>query len=399
MPDLAKWQAERKAAEEREASIIQNMKIRKAELAKEFSRNAYLLLVPEVLRAAKAVLEGARKKGEIPGPIKRQFVEDLLAANQCICKRSLLPDTAEYREVDEWRKKSLSDALESAVTVTKARIESFDQRGEECVARMRDLQKIRDDLSTQLKRTREELSELSVKIGDREQKENPEKLERRRGEINDSLVTNRMEVELGRKELGEVKDKIQAKQREIESLQVADEAGKLAQRRLDAVSNVVGALKKIREIRYDELREDLSQQLSDVWGGIAIKDYQARLDDHFRLRLTKDIGGQEEPVRGASTGEKQVLSLAFVGALSAKARSTFERAKAGKNLFRGGLYFEEYAAGGFQYLKQHVIDEPGDLLENALAIVQQSQAALQPAPPGLEGLDSSALELLGDLDR
>src|SRR5437764_171463 len=61
--------------------------------------------------------------------------------------------------------------------------------------------------------------------------------------------------------------------------------------------------------------------------------------------------------------------------------------------------FEEYAAGGFQYLKQHVMDAPGDLLENALAIVQQYQMASQPSPPGLEGLDSSTLELLGDLDR
>jgi dnd system-associated protein 4 len=41
--------------------------------------------------------------------------------------------------------------------------------------------------------------------------------------------------------------------------------------------------------------------------------------------------------------------------------------------------FEEYAAGGFQYLKQHVVDSPGDLLENALAIVQQFQMSQQPA--------------------
>ncbi len=61
--------------------------------------------------------------------------------------------------------------------------------------------------------------------------------------------------------------------------------------------------------------------------------------------------------------------------------------------------FEEYAAGGFEYLKQYVMDAPGDLLENALAIVQQFQMANQPSPPGLEGLDSSTLELLGDLDR
>jgi DNA sulfur modification protein DndD len=312
MPELARWLAERKAADERAEDLRRAMKQRKGELAREFSRNAYLLLVPDVLQTAKAVLEGSRKKGEIPGPIKRQFVEDLLAREKCICNRSLLPGTPEHRAVDEWRKKTLSDALESAVTVTKARIESFDQRSEDCITTLKELQRIRDDLSTQLKRTEEELSELSGKIGDREHGEEPEKLERRRREVNDQIMTIEMEIKLTRREISEVEDKIQAKEREIKTLKDADEEGKLAQRRLNAVSNVMEALKKIRDIRYEEL--------------------------DFRLRLTKDIGGQEEPVRGASTGEKQVLSLAFVGALSAKARSTFEQAKQGTKLFRGGLY-------------------------------------------------------------
>lgn len=339
MPDLAKWLTQRKAAEEREKTIQRDMKLRKAELAREFSRSAYLLLVPDVLRTAKTVLDGARIKGEIPGPLKRQFVQDLLSVERCICDRSLRPDTDEYRTVDAWRKKTLSDALESAVTATKARIESFDQRAEDCASRIKELQKLRDDLATQLKRTGEELSELSLKIGDREQGEDPEKLERRRRDIIEQITTVRLDIQIARRELEEVKEKIQTKKREIESLQLADEEGKLAQRRLDAVSNVIGALKKIREIRYEELREDLSRQLSEVWGIIAIKDYDARLDDEFCLRLTKDIGGQRELVRGASTGEKQILSLAFVGALSAKARSTFERSKQqSKNLFRGGLY-------------------------------------------------------------
>jgi dnd system-associated protein 4 len=60
--------------------------------------------------------------------------------------------------------------------------------------------------------------------------------------------------------------------------------------------------------------------------------------------------------------------------------------------------FEEYAAGGFQYLKTHVVEATGDYLENALAIIQQYQTARHPSPQGLEGLDNSALELLGDLD-
>lgn len=338
MPELARWLAERKAAEQRETKLQQEIRERKTELAREFSRNAYLLLVPDVIKTAKTLLENAREKGQIPGPIKRQFVQDLLERHKCICGRPLDTDTTEYKLVDSWRQKSLSDAMESAVTVTKARLDTYDQRSESCLAELRRLQKIRDDLTQQLKRTREELSELSLKIGDREHGEDPERLERRRREIADQITTNALKSADAQRELDEVSDKIQVKQREIETLQLADEEGKLAQHRLDAVSNVIKALKAIRQIRYEELRTDLSRQLNEVWGRIAIKDYVARLDNDFRLRLTKEIGGQEEPVRGASTGEKQVLSLAFVGALSAKARATFDKAKQSKALFRGGLY-------------------------------------------------------------
>lgn len=338
MPELAKLQAERKAAEQREDTLQQEMRQRKSELAREFSRNGYLLIMPDVIRSAKWLLEGARAKGQIPGPIKRQFVQDLLDRHECICGCVLNPGSDEYKKVETWRQRSLSDAMEATVTVTKARLETFDQRAESGHGEIIRLQKIRDDLAQHLKHTREELSELSLKIGDREHGEDPEKLERRRREIAEQITTTRLNSVDANRELDQVREGIQTKQREIENLQLADEEGKLAQRRLDAVSNVIESLKSVRQIRYEELRNDLSRQLNQVWGRIAIKDYDARLDDDFRLRLTKDIGGQEEPVRGASTGEKQVLSLAFVGALSAKARSTFDKAKQSKTLFRGGLY-------------------------------------------------------------
>jgi len=82
----------------------------------------------------------------------------------------------------------------------------------------------------------------------------------------------------------------------------------------------------------------LSQRLSEVWSRIAIKNYQAKLDDGYHLCLTKNIGGIEEPVRGASTGEKQVLSLAFIGSLVDKARATYDEQPDKKSLFKGGLY-------------------------------------------------------------
>ena len=60
--------------------------------------------------------------------------------------------------------------------------------------------------------------------------------------------------------------------------------------------------------------------------------------------------------------------------------------------------FEEYAAGGFEYIEQYVKATPGDVLENSLALVQQYRTSQVERPLGLEGLDRSALELLGDLE-
>jgi DNA sulfur modification protein DndD len=104
-----------------------------------------------------------------------------------------------------------------------------------------------------------------------------------------------------------------------------------------AVSDV---LSEIRTLRNDELRVDLSERLQEVWGGIAVKDYVAELQEGFHLRMTKYVGGTREPVRGTSTGEKQVLALAFVGTLVDKARATAAEAAKSREvrLFAGGHY-------------------------------------------------------------
>ena len=52
----------------------------------------------------------------------------------------------------------------------------------------------------------------------------------------------------------------------------------------------------------------------------------------------------------------------------------------------------------FAYLEQYIRETPGDVLENFLALVQQCRTSQGQTPVGLEGLDRSAPELLGDLE-
>jgi len=340
MPELAQWQAERTAKEKELESTRQQLKETRSSLARELSKHGYLVLVPDVLTKAKKILEAAHKKGELPIPMKRQFVSELLEKGECICGRELIAGEHFFNCVSDWRERVGSEELESAVSVTKAKLESLFNRRETVLQEIAKTQQKRGEFHQKIRRLEEELSELSSKIGNRECGEDRAKLEARRREIETDVINLTVEIDRKAKVSDDLEQQLREKDQEIKKLDKVDERGKLAQHRLTAISNVKLALEKIRKLRHQQLSQDLSQRLGEVWSRIAIKDYQAKLDEQYHLRLTKNVGGIEEPVRGASTGEKQVLSLAFIGSLVDKARSTYdEKADQSKGiLFKGGLY-------------------------------------------------------------
>jgi DNA sulfur modification protein DndD len=338
MPELAIWLTQRKAKEEGLESTKEQLKENRKKLAQQLSQHGYLVLVPEVLVKAKEILESAHQKGELPIPMKRQFVSELLEKGQCICGRDLIEGQNFYKYVREWRDRVGSEELEGAVSVTKAKLESLFQRRETAILEIAEIQTKQGELHQDIRRLQEELDELSSQIGNREYGEDRVKLEERRKELETEIVHLSIEIKDQEKVVKDLEAQLEEKDREIKKLDKVDKRGKLAQQRSEAISNVKSAIEQIRKLRHQQLSRDLSQRLSEVWSRIAIKNYQAKLDDGYHLCLTKNIGGIEEPVRGASTGEKQVLSLAFIGSLVDKARATYDEQPDKKSLFKGGLY-------------------------------------------------------------
>lgn len=340
MPELAQWQAERKGKEKELESTKQKLKETLSNLGSKLSKDGYLVLVPDVLSKAEIILAVAHKKGELPIPMKRQFVSELLEKGECICGRGLIAGEHFFKCVSDWRDRVGSEELEGAVSVTKSKLASLVKRRETVLKDIAKIQETREELHQTIRSLEEELSELSSKIGNREYGEDRGKLETRRREIETDVIDLTVKIDRNEKLKDDLEQQLREKDQEIKKLDKVDERGKLAQYRLKVISNVKLALEKIRKLRHQQLSQDLSQRLGEVWSRIAIKDYQAKLDEQYHLRLTKNVGGREEPVRGASTGEKQVLSLAFIGSLVDKARSTYDE-KADQNkgiLFKGGLY-------------------------------------------------------------
>ncbi|MFD0538753.1 hypothetical protein ACFQY7_38535 [Actinomadura luteofluorescens] len=85
------------------------------------------------------------------------------------------------------------------------------------------------------------------------------------------------------------------------------------------VEAVLELLVDLRTLRVEEVRRELDARIRDTFEGIIYQDYTTTLTEHFKLVLQKTVDGRRIPV-ARSTGQGQILVLAFVGALAAMAR-------------------------------------------------------------------------------
>jgi DNA sulfur modification protein DndD len=89
---------------------------------------------------------------------------------------------------------------------------------------------------------------------------------------------------------------------------------------VSAVEDVIEAMKQILSLRTQAVRAELDEKVKSTYRSIAIKDFEPDLTEEFILELWQGGDGEAKSRAPMSTGENQILSLSFVGALAAIAR-------------------------------------------------------------------------------
>lgn len=302
-----------------------------AELAKKLSEDGYLAFAEPTFARTRELVASARDRGELPAKIKPQFVADLLERARCVCGRSLDPvtDAEEIRELEEWRQKVGLADLEEQIGQTFAALAPLRKRRMDMFEDITQLQAKRDRILSDRAETKRKLASIEERLGNKAQLgEDTAELQRRINHLRDRELVDQV---ADKKKLAEKLDiyrnDLSQNSANQKKLKVQNEKAALVRRQKQAVEKIADVLEAIYELQKQEVRQSLSDKLSKVWSDAAIKSYKASLLEDFRLSLTKTVGGTEQPVHGASTGEKQVLALAFVGSLVQKARENAEASK------------------------------------------------------------------------
>lgn len=313
---------------------------RTAELAKAFSDSGYLGLAEPELDATRQAVAAARQRGELPAKIKPQFVDDLLQRELCICGRPLGDGHPhEVEALRTWQQNAGLAEHEEAVSQVSAAVRELDGRRRNYFATVDTLQGKRSGLKAEVSKLGDQIEEIEQKLGDPAAGERAVDLAEQIERLNGELINKKAELISHQWLLAENKSLQADVERRLEKLKASDQQGELIKRRRAAVEKVAGVLEQIYELRKDDVRQDLSARIGRLWQDAAIKDYRASLNEEFQLKLTKRVAGAEQPVHGASTGEKQVLALSFIGSLVEKARQNLnESSGAELEGERGGQY-------------------------------------------------------------
>jgi DNA sulfur modification protein DndD len=309
-------------------------------LASAISASGYSAFAESAEIVTSELVQAARQRGELPAKIKPQFVDDLLEKKECICGREILSGTSEYACLLNWRGETGLAEFEEAIAACGSGIKHVREKRNQLI---KDLQKhvsSRDTYLGEMRSLQEQISVAEESLGSDENADSEAKnlAERKKRLEVDSidLKAGKLSVE---KSIRELEEKISEVNADIKKLQMQDDKAELVRRQKTAVENVAAVLEEITDIRKEDVRQSLDEQIQEVWSDAAIKDYRAKVTPDYRLLLTKWLGGEEQQVHGASTGEKQVLALSFVGSLVKKAKENYkESLKEGADILRGGSY-------------------------------------------------------------
>ena len=301
------------------------------ELKQVLSTSGYLAFADAALAKTQTLVAEARQRGDLPAKLKPQFVDDLLTATLCICGRSIEQDSPEETALRQWRERTGLAELQEAILLTSGAVRGLQSRRSDYFDRVDRIRARQDRLIASHRILRDELAEVAAQIGKRSLDEESAALQEQRLKAMEEKSQSQERAKELAAQREEVEKHLSACTRVIAEREMQDEKAKVIKGQLESVGRVAEALDQICELQKQDVRRSLDAQVSDIWNDAAVKDYKASVSEDFRLELHKQVGGRTQRVHGASTGEKQILALSFVGALVKRAKHNAERARNSKD--------------------------------------------------------------------
>lgn len=312
-------QLKRTSLEKDKSIIAETEKRERQEVMHHISKNFKYYLLSDRFDEISDFLEEKRKKKELPSDIKVQFVNDLLASGECICGQKLTPKEKYYMNIRKLLETAGREELDNAYITMRAFVDSneINETARGFYNRINEYSKKMLELSSQTEGIEKELKEISKKLTNDfgELIASHEKMLEDAQEIKNDLANQEYYY------TQTIKGN-EARKRALESKIRVEEAKQGNKDMFSDAFNMaveVGNLnEEIRQLFIEITREDMDEKIKKVFSNISRKeDREACLNENFELTIRNKVSKMPQIL---STGERQITSLAFIGALVSYAK-------------------------------------------------------------------------------
>jgi DNA sulfur modification protein DndD len=300
-------------------STRESLEAQDAVLIKLIAEKAYYLFSSNLTSQGEEIVNRLEEEGKIPAKFTATVLEKLLENGKCICDADLAKGTPHREAIERLIGQAADRSLDEATQTIKTALATLQGNAENLRDEFKEAKGRRDDLIRSSNQLAAEIKEISRKIGESENIEVQE-LEHTR-ETNAQRIQT-LKIEASRKE-----ESISDKEKFREALRVqirkskqGNEKAQALQRQIKVLDDAIDLMVNMLEAEREDLREELNKEIKQHFGDMIIKDYEADLNDQFRLRILKKSTEGDLREVGRSTGEKQITSLVFIASLIGLAR-------------------------------------------------------------------------------
>ncbi|MEH2046244.1 AAA family ATPase [Nostoc sp.] len=311
--------------ESQKAANQEEYKKTKEALKKVISARGYTVLLSETTSQLRGIINDLKQRGELTSGISREFVNDLLNSQRCICGAELHEGNHSHTHVSTWLNKAGSSAVEETAIRMSAQVDEIDKQAigfwEEVDREQTRINQLRQTIS-QIEGDLDNIQERLRKDANEE----ISSLQKRLDEIESKIDELNREQGANQQQIAQLTTEIEGLNKQIAKQKLNEDKQTLAQRRINATQDAIERLTEVRNRQEQQFRLQLEKRVQEIFTEISVTPYIPKISEKYELTLVENTTGIEAPV-AASTGENQILSLSFIASIIDKVREWSEKRK------------------------------------------------------------------------
>jgi len=313
--DVREKQTERERLREQLNDTIEDLEEVKRDAGSALLTAGTTVYSKDALQFSLGRLEELEQQGELPPKIQDWFIERLLERGKCICGENLNDQTR--RERLEHLQKEVEDIEEGNIE-GKIRIPDLLNDVDSQVESLLDERRHVEEMREKRDELQEKIDDISAFLQQKDtiDAEDAASLEQQREEVNDRIEDLSRQIGKLEERIEDQKRVVDEKESEWKKEMEKQEQYQILLQRVEFVEEARQEVDEIRANILNQVRKETESRLEEYFNELIWKDenYEIHLTENYELEVQGPTA--QKKLASLSAGERQVLALSFMSALS-----------------------------------------------------------------------------------